>query len=184
MRFYVPAEHNALVRVTDEKNTPHYLIQSLRSFELNGVRVLSLSAETLGEARQSSLGLLPNYTLTSHDETVGQINRIVGIWREVIFVSGLNWLLVGDLTQNRYTGFHGNGKVMVVDTLSTVTDADYYVVDVFHPDNEVPALLVAAVLNRWRKVRLRSGVRNLLRPKKRGYVLGDDFTPYHHHRRK
>lgn len=184
MRFYVPAEHNALVRVTDERNQPHYLIQSLRSFELNGVRVLSLSADTLGEAHQSSLKLLPSYTLTNGtgDETIGQINRLVGVWREVLFVSGLNWLVVGDITQNQYNVFRGNKKVWVVDTLNRADDADYFVVDVADPANEVPALLVAAVLNRWRKVPLRSGVRNLLKPKKKGYVLGDDFAPYRHRR--
>lgn len=178
MRLYVPADHNALVKVTDEKNSPHYLIQTIRSFELNGVRVLSLSADTLGEARQSSLNLLPRYTLVVDEQEVGQINRLAGVWREVLFVSGLNWLLVGDITRNQYTGYHGSKKVLTVDTLATADDANYFIVDVTESNDEVPALLVAATLNRWRKVSIRAGVRGLFHQKKRAYDLGEDFTRF------
>ncbi|GKT03393.1 LURP-one-related/scramblase family protein [Furfurilactobacillus sp. WILCCON 0119] len=102
----------------------------------------------LAEAKQLSLGIMPKFALYYNGKEVGAVVRSIGFWREVVYIRGLNWVVMGNLASGKYKIYHGTH---VVASMRPVTgdDGAYDQLSVNNHSAEPVCLLIAAIMNRW-----------------------------------
>lgn len=113
--------------------------------------VLSLYAidgDLLAEVKQLSLGLLPKFALYEHRQRVGVVGKSLGFVRQIIYIRGLNWIIVGSPLAARYRVFNGSKLVFALKPVQ-LTGTYYHELKVTHHKDEPLAILVASVLDHW-----------------------------------
>ncbi|WP_461213298.1 LURP-one-related/scramblase family protein [Lacticaseibacillus sp. GG6-2] len=154
MLYYIDAQSlkdAGMSVVKDGDFKPVYILNGRHGIANDGFNLHTIAGQELGEIRQKTVGLFPRYDLFVNREKVGSIKKMAGVWREFIFVSDLNWMIIGNLLANQYHIYHG------VKSITTIAEAGTASNTVFKLDipnaADVPAgLLLAAILDRWRQV--------------------------------
>lgn len=156
MELFVDAQalhETGMSVVKDKVGIPQYILTGRHGFTNDGIYLHTIDGTSIGDIRQKTLGLFPRYDLTVDGQRIGSIKKMLGVWREFIFVSDLNWIIVGNLLANQYHIYHG---VKAITTIATVGSPSQTVFQLsIDKDDDVPAaLLIAAILDRWRQVHL------------------------------
>lgn len=139
--------------VKDEHGQPRYILTGRHGLANEGYILHTISGTELGELRQRSVGLSPTFDLSVNHARVGSIKKVFGVWREFIFVSGLNWLVIGNLLANQYHIYHGVKSVTTIASVGTASNTVFKIA--ITETRDVPAaLLIAAILDRWRQSHL------------------------------
>lgn len=113
--------------------------------------VLSLYAingDLLAEVKQLSLGLLPKFGLYQHHQRVGVVGKSFGFVRQVVYIRGLNWIIVGSPLGSRYRVF-GAGKLVFALKPVQFSGSYCHELRVTNREDEPLAILVASVLDHW-----------------------------------
>lgn len=111
------------------------------------LQILDKHANPLATITQISTGLLPRFSLTVAQQQVGSIGLSMQL-REILFVSGVNWLILGNLDKQNYQIF--NGRHQLAHT-TAATDGRLNLI-IFTNTDPAPLILVLAFLDRWRHV--------------------------------
>lgn len=134
--------------IHDEQNQSCYLLVGKWGLRADVLSVYTIAGELEAEVKQESLGLLPKFRLVYHRQVVGRVSKTFGVIREVLFVRGLNWVIMGSLTSGRFRIYHGRDQVA---TIAVIDHSGGGTVEltVDQPDHEALIVCLAAILNRW-----------------------------------
>lgn len=163
--------------IRDADNQSRYLLVGKWGLRADVLTVYLINGSLEAEVRQESLGLLPRFRLIYHRQTVGRVNKTFGLIREVLFIRGLNWVVMGTLTTGGFRIYHGRALIA---TIQRVDQRDQtLVLTVDQPDHEALVVCLAAILDRWAK----RPQHNLSPLKHRGWTpgLSGEVAPFQTH---
>lgn len=110
--------------------------------------VHAVSGTLLAEIKQSSLGLFPRFDLYSNEKKVGSLRRYYGVRTEMLFIKGLNWFLIGNLSNFRYKVYAGRAWIMQTGDIEKYGQS-FIKFKVQRQEDEPLCLCVAAILDYW-----------------------------------
>lgn len=140
--------------IRDADNQSRYLLVGKWGMRPDVLTVYLIDGTVEAEIRQDSLGILPRFHLLYHRQTVGRVNKTFGVIREVLFVRGLNWIIMGNLNSGNFRIYHGRE---LIGSIARVDDAGSTVcISVDQPAHEALVICLAAILDRWAKRQQRS----------------------------
>lgn len=108
----------------------------------------AISGALLAEVKQQSLGMLPKFALYLNRQRVGTVGKSLGFVRQVIYIRGLNWFIIGSPLAGRYRVFQGSRQVFSLQPVA-LTGNYYHELNVDQQADEPLAILVASVLDHW-----------------------------------
>ena len=137
-----------------------------RSTDLNSATVIhdasGHSCYLLAEAKQLTLGLTPKFALYLNRRQVGTIGKSLGLFHELIYIHGLNWIVVGSLVSGRFKAFCGSRLIFAVEPVPN-TGGFCSCLSVTNQADEPLAILTATIINRWARHHDRQPLRERLR---------------------
>jgi len=167
--------------IRDADNQSCYLLVGKWGMRADVLTVYLIDGSLEAEVRQESLGLLPRFRLLYRRQTVGRVSKTFGLIREVLFVRGLNWVIMGNLNKAQFRIYHGR------DLIATIKPADAaantLLVTVDQPDHEGLVICLAAILDRWAK-RQQHGFNPLRNRALAPGALSSEVTPFVTHTKK
>ncbi|WP_125704845.1 LURP-one-related/scramblase family protein [Lacticaseibacillus daqingensis] len=163
MQFYIDAQalrDGGMTVVKDAEMTPTYILTGRHGLANEGFNLNAISGDAIGSIRQQTVGFFPRYDLSVHRQRVGSVQKVIGLWHEFVFVSDLNWMIIGNLLANEYHIYHGVKTVTTIAAVGAATGTTFQV-DIRRQADVPAGLLIAAILDRWRQSALRTP---LMRP--------------------
>jgi uncharacterized protein YxjI len=152
--YYIDAQSLKETGMSVVKNgefKPVYILNGRHGIANDGFNLHTIGGQELGEIRQKTVGIFPRYDLYVGRQRVGAIKKMAGVWREFIFVSDLNWMIIGNLLANQYHIYHGVKSITTIAEAGTASNT-VFKLEIDNPDNVPAGLLIAAILDRWRQV--------------------------------
>ena len=142
------ASGRSVTVVHDLHGQQAYLLTGRWGLRADVLSLYTISGQLLAEIKQASLGLLPRFHLFQHNQLIGYVGLSLGFSRELVYIRGLNWVIVGSGTQGRYRIFQGRRLVCEIKPVekSGLTVSE---LTIDRPVDEPLALLIAAVLNHY-----------------------------------
>lgn len=134
--------------IRDEHGKSCYLLVGKWGMRYDVLSLYAIDGHLLAEVKQLSLGLLPKFALYLNRQKVGTVGKSLGFIRQVIYIRGLNWIIVGSPLAGRYRVFQGNHLVFSIHPVA-LTDGYYHELRVDYEADEPLAILVASVLDHW-----------------------------------
>ena len=125
--------------IRDQQGQSRYLLAGKWGLHHDVLSLYAINGALLAEVKQLSLGLLPKFALYQHRQRVGIVGKSFGFVRQVIYIRGLNWIIVGSPLGNRYRVFGGGRLVFAIKPVQLT--GTYY--------HELLAILIASVLDHW-----------------------------------
>lgn len=154
--------------VKDEHNNTAYLLVGKWGLRQDVLSLYATSGELLAEIRQLTLGILPKFAIYQNHRQIGVIGKSLGFLREVIYIRGLSWIIVGNVLKESYRVYHGTQLVFIFK--SQVQDGQTYsVLQVTDERLEPVCIVISGVLNHWAR---RSD--KLSMPKKAGILYNNN----------
>ncbi|WP_125583333.1 LURP-one-related/scramblase family protein [Levilactobacillus cerevisiae] len=136
--------------IRDTSNQSCYLLVGKWGLRADVLSVYTIAGDLEAEVKQESLGLLPKFRLIYHRQTVGRVSKTFGLIREVLFVRGLNWIIMGNLNSGHFKIYHGRDLIATIDQVSQ-SGGGTATLAVDQPDHEALVICLAAILDRWAK---------------------------------
>ena len=120
------------------------------------LEVYDINDHRLAQIRQCSLGLLPKFELyNEYRQKVGSLRRYYHVGAEIHFVSGLNWVILGNSLNLNYKVFHGRELIMVVTQLN-----DFTSLQITASEYEPICICLAVILDFWSKTPIQGTFKN------------------------
>ncbi|MDN3537494.1 hypothetical protein QPX96_08190 [Limosilactobacillus fermentum] len=88
-------QRQATTIVHDEFNNACYLLTGKWGLRQDVLSLYTMQGSLLAEVKQVTLGLWPKFVLYQNRQRVGVIAKSLGFVRQVIYIRGLNWMVVG-----------------------------------------------------------------------------------------
>lgn len=140
-------DHQPATVIHDRDGVARYLLAGKWGLRQDVLSLYNMSGDLLAEVCQLSLGLLPKYALMVDHQRVGVVGKSLGFVREVVYIRGLNWMIVGNALTNHYRVFRGSHQVFAM--APSEDQPGLLAISIQAESDEPLALLVAAVLNHW-----------------------------------
>lgn len=134
--------------VRDDQGRSCYLLAGKWGMHHDVLSLYAINGELLAEVKQLSLGLLPKFGLYEHRQRVGTVGKSFGFVRQVVYIRGLNWIIVGSPLSNRYRVF-GAGKLVFAFKPVQFSGSYCHELRITRKEDEPLAILVASVLDHW-----------------------------------
>lgn len=154
MQYYIDAQSlkdSGMSVVKDSNSKPVYILTGRHGIANDGFTLHSIAGAELGDIRQKTVGIFPRYDLYVDRQKVGSVKKMAGVWREFIFVAGLNWMIIGNLLANQYHIYHGVKSITTIAEAGTASNT-VFKLDIPREEDVVAGLLLAAILDHWRQV--------------------------------
>lgn len=134
--------------VHDVHGKQAYLLTGRWGLRADALSLYNISGQLLAEIKQASLGLVPRFSLFQNRQLVGSVGLSLGFSRELDYIRGLNWIIVGSGLQGRYRIFQGRRLVCAISPVeqSGMTVSE---LQIDRRVDEPLSLLIAAVLNHY-----------------------------------
>lgn len=134
--------------IHDENGRQCYLLTGKWGLRHDALSLYTMSGELLAEVRQLSLGLMPKFALYQNHQRVGTVGKSLGFFKEIVYIQGISWLIVGNGINNHYRFLQGR---RLVATMAPVDKTGFNVLElaVNNKADEPLAILVATILNHW-----------------------------------
>jgi len=136
--------------IRDDQNQSCYLLVGKWGMRADVLSVYTIAGALEAEVKQDSLGLLPKFRLLYHRQVVGQVSKTFGVIREVLFIRGLNWVIMGNLNSGRFKIYHGRELIGTIENVEHTAGGTVQLC-IDHPDHEGLVICLAAILDRWAK---------------------------------
>ncbi|NLR32711.1 LURP-one-related/scramblase family protein [Levilactobacillus tujiorum] len=136
--------------IRDANNDSRYLLVGKWGLRADVLSVYTIDGALEGEIKQETLGLLPKFRLIYHRQTVGHVSKTFGVIREVLFVRGLNWVIMGNINSGHFSITHGRESIASIDRVSQ-SGGGTIELTVDQPDHEALVICLASILDRWGK---------------------------------
>lgn len=134
--------------IRDAQGKSCYLLVGKWGMHHDVLSLYAINGELLAEVKQLSLGLLPKFALYQHRKRVGTVGKSFGFVRQIVYIRGLNWIIVGSPLGSRYRVF-GAGKLVFALNPVQFSGSYCHELRVTKQDDEPLAILVASVLDHW-----------------------------------
>lgn len=144
--------------IHDNRNDACYLLTGKWGIRHDALSLYTMQGTLLAEVKQLALGLMPKFALYQDGTRVGTIGKSLGFVSEVIYIHGLNWMIVGNGLTNRYRVFRNTHLVFQMEP-TPETSGYYQQITVSQQSDEPLAILVAYVLNHWAHRKIKTPVR-------------------------
>jgi uncharacterized protein YxjI len=141
--------------VHDQANNACYLVTGKWGLRHDALSLYTMQGRLLAEVKQLGLGLMPKFALYLGSQRVGTIGKTLGFVSEVVYIHGLNWVIVGNALTNHYRVFRNTTQVFRMDP-DQATGGYYLTITVNQEADEPLAILVAYVLNHWAHRKLKA----------------------------
>ncbi|PWF99452.1 LURP-one-related/scramblase family protein [Levilactobacillus bambusae] len=138
--------------IHDHHQQPQYLLTGKWGNRLDALSVYQLSGQLEAEIKQTSLGLLPRFSLFYHQQRVGRLHWSLGVVHEVHYVRDLNWIILGNQATGRFRVIHGTETLMTMQTVA-LAKGDYLELTVQSESYEPLMICLAVILDRWARRR-------------------------------
>jgi uncharacterized protein YxjI len=148
-RFYLTtlsSNNSVRLQVSDEQGTQRYEIRGSIGFIGATLTIANRHGRQLAMIRRTSTGLFPRFDLLVDNHRLGSIGLSLQL-REILFVSGRNWLITGSAISNRYQVHHFQHLVLRTYPLSDLRE----MLEIDDIKNESLLILLAAFLDTWRR---------------------------------
>lgn len=147
LRDHSTDRHTTTV-IHDARGQSCYLLAGKWGIRYDALSLYTMSGELLAEAKQLTLGLTPKFALYQGRNQVGTIGRTLGFFNELIYIHGLNWIVVGSLTSGHFKVFSGSHLVFEFEPVRDSAGlCNLLTVDC--EANEPLAILITTILNHW-----------------------------------
>lgn len=130
--------------VRDEDRRSIYLLVGKWGRHQDALSLYQISGDLLAELRQTSLGLLPHFDIYYQGEKVGAISKRLGFFNQMIYISNLHWIIVGNLVSGNYKIYHGTTMIM-----NSRGDGDLREMKIATQELEPICICIAATLDHW-----------------------------------
>ncbi|WP_314319102.1 hypothetical protein [Paucilactobacillus nenjiangensis] len=152
MRDLFIRQHSSDLRgasvVKDENGESLYLVIGKWGIQKDVISVYSMQGELLSEIKQLTLGMLPKFAIFKGSEQVGTISKSFGFFREVIYIRGLNWIIVGNTLRESYRVYHGSQLIFSFHPEDD-NNLQFNQLTVCSEEYEALSIAVASVLDHW-----------------------------------
>ncbi|MDC2839000.1 hypothetical protein PO252_03965 [Limosilactobacillus mucosae] len=153
---------NGATVIHDESGHSCYLLAGKWGIRYDALSLYTMSGELLAEAKQLTLGLTPKFALYLNQRQVGTIGKSLGFFHELIYIRGLNWIVVGSLMSGHFKVFCGSRLIFEVEPVQN-TGGFCSRLSVVNQADEPLAILTATIINRWARHQDRQPLREKLR---------------------
>ncbi len=153
---------NGATVIHDESGHSCYLLAGKWGIRYDALSLYTMSGELLAEAKQLTLGLTPKFALYLNQRQVGTIGKSLGFFHELIYIRGLNWIVVGSLMSGHFKVFCGSRLIFEVEPVQN-TGGFCSRLSVVNQADEPLAILTATIINRWARHQGRQPLREKLR---------------------
>ncbi|KIS03920.1 LURP-one-related/scramblase family protein [Paucilactobacillus wasatchensis] len=181
-KLYVHQHSNDLRGATvikDENGTATYLLVGKWGLRQDVLSLYAIDGDLLAEIRQLTLGLLPKFSIYQNHQQVGTVSKSLGFLREVIYIRGLNWIIVGNTLRDSYRVYHGTQLVFSFRPVK-FTNGYFHELVVVDQELEPISIVVASVLSHW----ARKHERQTKKIRQRGMIPNSNQTYFSHLSRK
>lgn len=137
---------NRKFTVKDEKGNDKYSVEGERNSIGLNVRIYDSNFNELAFLQQKVLSFMPKFFLFVCGEQVAEIRKKVQLLKPKYEISGLNWIVEGDVLNHDYCILEA-GKPVATIHKKWLSWGDSFEVDVFNPIDEVFALSVTLVID-------------------------------------
>lgn len=134
--------------IFDSRGVKRYLLVGKWGMMRDALSLYAMDGQLIGEIKQLSLGILPRFAIYIHRKKIGSISKSLGFVREVIYIHGLHWIIVGNPFADRYRVFKGGRLVFTLEPVDK-TGGFFHQLTVVNEEEEPAAILVASILNTW-----------------------------------
>lgn len=134
--------------IKDEYGKSRYLLVGKWGIRQDVLSLYSMDGSLLAEVKQLSFGLLPKFSIYQDHQQVATVGKSLGFVREVIYIRGLNWIIVGNIISDSYKIFHGASLIFSLQPVK-FSSGYYHELSVTEPEDEPVAILIASVLDHW-----------------------------------
>jgi len=136
--------------IRDADNESRYLLVGKWGLRADVLSVYTINGALEAEVKQETLGILPKFRLLYHRQMVGRVSKTFGVIREVLFVRGLNWVIMGNINSGHFTNTHGRESIASIDRVSQ-SGGGTIELTVDQEDHEALVICLASILDRWGK---------------------------------
>lgn len=158
--------------IRDIDKHPIYLLIGNWGRCQNTFSVCEIIGNVLAEIRQTTFGVRPKFNIYKQNKKVGTLSQYFDFFNEVIFITSLHWIIIGNLNSGYYRIYHGTLLIMEYHQTSyqcilSITNKKY----------EPICICIAAVLDYWAHAHHRNIVqtttyKSLTNVLKRGVIVG------------
>ncbi|MBB1080328.1 hypothetical protein H5S09_10495 [Limosilactobacillus sp. STM2_1] len=134
--------------IRDKDGKSCYLLVGKWGIRHDALSLYAISGALLAEVKQLSLGLLPKFALYVNRQRVGTIGKGFGFVQQVVYIRGINWIIVGSPLTSRYRVFRGSHLVFSINPVK-LSGGYCHELKVNKKDDEPLAILIASILNHW-----------------------------------
>lgn len=134
--------------IHDQNGRQCYLLTGKWGLRHDALSLYTMSGELLAEVRQLSLGMMPKFALYQNHQKVGTVGKSLGFFKEIVYIQGISWFIVGNGLNNHYRFLQGHRLVAM---MAPVNKTGFNVTELaVHDEADEPlAVLVASILNHW-----------------------------------
>lgn len=141
--------------IHDQANNACYMVTGKWGLRHDALSLYSMQGRLLSEVKQLGLGIMPKFALYFGQQRVGTIGKTLGFVSEVVYIHGLNWVIVGNALTNHYRVFRNTTPVFKMEP-DQASGGYYLTITVNQEADEPLAILIAYVLNHWAHRRLKA----------------------------
>ena len=175
-KLYLPDHHAneaASSVILTDNGRQRDLLTGKNGLRSNHLEVQNIQGTVLAAAHQLGWGLRSKYQLINNQQPVGTITKPFGIMPEVRYVSGLNWVIIGNALNKHYRVFR-TGRLVFMMQPMILSNASYYELAITNEADEPLAILIATLINRWQR-KYRRLPSKLYKPSLNGPALGYSY---------
>lgn len=168
------AKGASVIRDVDHRSI--YLLIGKWGRRQDALSLYRISGDLIAELRQTTLGIRPQFDIYQHNQKIGSLSRHIGLFNEMIYISSLHWLVVGNFHSGNYRVYHGTSLVM-----ESHRQDDQRILTVTAEKDEPVCICIAATLDHW--AHRRSMIRSPFPARWRLNLEGgaEDFKGLHAH---
>lgn len=134
--------------IRDKDGKSCYLLVGKWGIKHDVLSLYAIDGALLAEVKQLSLGLLPKFALYVNRQRVGTVGKGLGFVQQVVYIRGINWIIVGSPLTSRYRVFRGSHLVFSIQPVE-LSSGYCHELKVNNQSDEPLAILVANILNHW-----------------------------------
>lgn len=134
--------------IRDKNGKSCYLLVGKWGMRYNALSLYAIDGALLAEVKQLTLGLLPKFALYVNRQRVGTIGKGLGFVQQVIYIRGINWIVVGSPLTSRYRVFSGSHLVFSIQPVK-LSSGYCHELKINKKEDEPLAILIASILNHW-----------------------------------
>lgn len=132
--------------IFDEQGNTLFTVQGQLSWG-HCMRISDVHGRHIGTVKEVVLSLLPRFDIYSGDRLLGSIRKEFTFFKPKFTLDMNGWTIDGDWFEWDYSIRDGSGRTVATISKQLFNWSDTYVIDVPHPADAIPALMVVLAID-------------------------------------